>query len=62
MEDYMADHSGSNAMLGLIIGGVLVFVVLVFAFGWYPGGTRTADVNISAPKIEAPSAPKVPSK
>ncbi len=58
----MADNSGSNAMLGLIIGGILVFVVLVFAFGWYPGGTRTADVNINAPKIEVPSAPKVPSK
>jgi hypothetical protein len=57
----MADNSGSNAMLGLLIGGILVFVVLVFAFGWYPGGTRTADVNIT-PKIEVPSAPKVPSK
>jgi hypothetical protein len=62
MEDYMADNSGSHAMLGLIIGGLLVFVVLVFAFGWYPGGTRTADVKVSAPKIEVPSVPKVPGK
>jgi hypothetical protein len=61
-EDDMADNGGSNAMMGLIIGGLVVFVVLIFAFGWYPGGTRTADVNISAPKIDAPSAPKVPSK
>jgi hypothetical protein len=58
----MADDSGSSAMLGLIIGGILVFAVLAFTLGWYPGATRTAEVNINAPKIEAPSVPKVPSK
>jgi hypothetical protein len=61
----MADNDGgSSALLGLLVGGLLVFVVIVFALGWYPGGTRTADVdvNIKAPKVEAPSAPKAPSK
>jgi hypothetical protein len=58
----MADNGGgSSAMLGLLVGGLLVFVVIAFAFGWYPGGTRTADVNIKAPTIEVP-APKAPSK
>jgi hypothetical protein len=60
----MADNDGgSSAMLGLLVGGLLVFVVIVFALGWYPGGTRTAnvDVNIKAPTITAP-APSAPSK
>jgi hypothetical protein len=58
----MADNDGgSSAMLGLLVGGLLVFVVIVFALGWYPGGTRTADVTIKAPQIEVP-APKAPSK
>ena len=51
----MADDSGGNAMLGLILGGLLVFVVLVFAFGWGFQGQKTASVNIEAPKINVPS-------
>jgi hypothetical protein len=59
----MADDSGSNTMLGLLVGGLIVFVVLVFAFGWWPGGTKTAEVNINTPKIEAPKVPApAPSK
>ncbi len=50
----MADNSGSNAMLGLIIGGVLVFVVVVFALGGFPGMQKSAYVNIT-PKITSPA-------
>lgn len=58
----MADNDGgSSAMLGLLVGGLLVFVVIAFAFGWYPGATRTAEVNIKAPTITVP-APSAPSK
>jgi hypothetical protein len=46
----MADDSGGgNALLGLVVGGLLVFVVLVFAFGWGSNGTQT--VSVDAPKI-----------
>lgn len=56
----MADNgSGPSAILGVVIGALVVLGILVFAFGWYPGGDRTADVNVNAPKVEAPSAPKV---
>ena len=58
----MANDSGSSAVLGLILGGLVVFVIIVFALGWWPGGTRTADVNINAPKVEIPAAPKAPAK
>jgi hypothetical protein len=54
----MADNSGSNTLLGLLVGGLIVFVALVFAFGWWPGQTRsTTEVNINPPKIEAPKIP-----
>ena len=53
----MADNSGSNTMLGLLVGGLIVFVVLVFAFGWWPGQTRTTEVNINPPKLEVPKIP-----
>jgi hypothetical protein len=54
----MAEDGGSNALLGLLVGGLIVFVIVVFAFGWWPGGTRTAEVNINPPKITAPSPSK----
>lgn len=60
----MADDSGSNTLLGLLVGGLIVFVVIVFAYGWWPaGGTKTTEVNINPPKIEVPKAPSpAPSK
>jgi hypothetical protein len=58
----MADNDGgSNTMLALLVGGLLLFVAMVFAFGWYPGSTRTAEVNIKVPEIQAPKVPS-PSK
>lgn len=56
----MADDSGSHTLIGLLVGGLLVFVVLVFAFGWWPSDTRTADVTVNAPKVEAPDVPDAP--
>lgn len=52
----MADNSGGNALLGLILGGLVVFVAMAYAFGWYPGATKTADIKIEMPKIETPKA------
>ncbi len=52
----MADgDGGSSALLGIVLGGLLVFVGLAFAFGMFPGGKQTADINISVPKITTPA-------
>jgi hypothetical protein len=48
----MADDGGGNAFLGLILGGLLVFVVLIFALGWGFNGQKTA--SIESPKISRP--------
>jgi hypothetical protein len=59
----MADNSGSNTLLGLLVGGLIVFVVLAFAIGWWPNQTRTTEVNVNLPKVEAPKLPNpTPSK
>lgn len=51
----MADNSGSSAVLGVIVGVLIVLGVLFFFWGW-PNGGGTSDVNVS---IDAPS-PSVP--
>ena len=55
----MADNSGSSAVLGVIVGVLLVGVVLFFVFGGFPGGSGSGptdvDVSIDAP---APSIPE----
>jgi hypothetical protein len=53
----MADNSSSNTLLGLLVGGLIVFVVLAFAIGWWPNQTRTSEVNVNLPKVEAPKVP-----
>jgi type II secretory pathway component PulM len=59
----MADNSGSNTLLGLLVGGLIVFLVLAFAIGWWPNQTRTTEVNVNLPKVEAPKLPSpAPSK
>jgi hypothetical protein len=46
----MAGNSSGNAILGLVVGGLLAFVVLVFAFGWgHHDETQTASLDM--PKI-----------
>lgn len=47
----MADNSGGNAMLGVVIGGILVVMLVVFLFGGFGnfGGTKSVDVNIKPP-------------
>lgn len=52
----MADNSGGNALLGLVLGGLVVFVAMAYAFGWYPGASQTASVKIEVPKISVPKA------
>jgi len=52
----MAEDSGSNAILGVLVGIVLVAAfIFFFAPSWFGWGDR--DVNI---KIEVPEAPKAP--
>ena len=50
----MADNSGGgSAMLGVVIGGILVVLLVVFLFGGFGnlgiGGTKSVDVNIKPP-------------
>jgi hypothetical protein len=42
----MADGSGgSNAFLAFIVGGLVVFVALMFVFGW-AGSEKTVKVEL----------------
>jgi hypothetical protein len=46
----MADNGGgSNAFLAFIVGGLLVFVALVFVFGW---GSSSRTVKVDLPQID----------
>jgi hypothetical protein len=58
----MADNSGGNAGMGIIVGAILVIVLVIVGFlafggGMFGGQTKKVDVNISAPDISAPKAP-----
>ena len=55
----MADDSGGNTGLALIVGGLLVVVVLFFVFGGvdiFRGGGERADldVQVEAPAVDVP--------
>ncbi len=48
----MADNSGGgSAMLGVVIGGIIVVALVVFLFGGFGnfGGSKSVDVNIKPP-------------
>ena len=47
----MADNSGGNAMLGVVIGGILVVLLVVFLFGGFGnfGGPKSVDVSVKPP-------------
>jgi hypothetical protein len=47
----MADNSGGSAMLGVVLGGVIVVLLVVFLFGGFGnfGGSKSVDVNIKPP-------------
>ncbi len=49
----MADDSGgAGSMLGVIIGGVLVLLVVVFLFGGFGSfGAKSVDVSVKGPNI-----------
>jgi hypothetical protein len=49
----MSDNSGGNAMLGVVIGGILVVMVVVFMFGGFGnfGSSKSVDVNIKPPAM-----------
>jgi hypothetical protein len=54
----MAEDSGSSAILGIIVGALIVGAVLFFVFIGVPwnGGSSPGDIDVS---IEAP-APSLP--
>lgn len=41
-----------NTFLAFIVGGLLVFVALVFVYGWQGSGDKTIKVEL--PKIDRP--------
>jgi hypothetical protein len=47
----MADNSGGSALLGVVLGGVVVVLLVVFLFGGFGnfGGSKSVDVNIKPP-------------
>ena len=47
----MSDNSGGSAMLGVVIGGIIVVMLVIFLFGGFGsfGGTKSVDVNIKPP-------------
>jgi hypothetical protein len=48
----MADNSGGSAMLGVVLGGIIVVLLVVFLFGGFGnifGGSKSVDVNIKPP-------------
>jgi hypothetical protein len=47
----MADNSGGTAMLGVVIGGIIVVLLVVFLFGGFGnfGASKSVDVNIKPP-------------
>ena len=47
----MSDNSGGNAMLGVVIGGILVVLLVVFLFGGFGnfGASKSVDVSIKPP-------------
>jgi len=53
----MANDNGGGAgttMLAVIVGGILVVLVMVFAFGGFPGmhgGAKGPSVTINAPAV-----------
>ena len=55
----MADNSGGNTGLALIVGGLVVVVVLFFVFGGvdvFRGGGDSADLDVSVevPAVDVP--------
>jgi hypothetical protein len=56
----MADDSGSSAVLGVIVGVLIVGAILFFVFGGFPGGGGNSgpgdvDISVDAPSIPSPA-------
>jgi len=54
----MADDSGSSALLGVIVGILIVAALLFFVFGGFPntgGGGPDVDVSVDAPSVPSPA-------
>ena len=53
----MADDSGGGAGMGIFVGALVVIVAIIGAVVFmgggkmFGGGTKSVDVNISAPKV-----------
>lgn len=58
-----AGRSGSGAgLIGGIIGALIIVGLLIYFIGIpaLDGGSRTADIDVNLPKVEAPAAPQAP--
>lgn len=57
----MADDSGSNAVLGVVVGAILVAVLVLFFVVGMPGGggdtSPDVDITIDTPDPAAPGTP-----
>jgi hypothetical protein len=53
----MADNSGSSAILGVIVGAIIVVAIAVYAFGGFNGlgGSKTTNVNVGSAAAPASS-------
>jgi hypothetical protein len=61
MEDQMADNSGGNSFIGVLVGALLVAVVALGVYA-YNGGLQThrsVEVHLQAPNVNLPSTPNV---
>ena len=54
----MADSSGSSAILGVIIGAIIVVAVAFYAFGGFGGGSKSTTVNVGSAAPSVPAAAK----
>jgi hypothetical protein len=55
--DNMADDSGSSAILGVLVGALILGAVLFFVFGGLPGGNGGGDgpdINVEVPTPSPP--------
>ena len=50
-ETAMADGGGGNALLGLVLGGLVVFIAMLFVFGW---AGKSGDKVVELPTISTP--------
>lgn len=50
----MAEGSGATAILGVIVGAILVILIGLFLLGGFPfGGPKEVNIKVDPPKIDS---------